>query len=74
MDRRKTKTKPHGRGLQADLVNSAELGLNVGGEGCPRGVVGEERGGERVFGPSIQGPIPVVHLTLVRQSKNYLSD
>ena len=50
----KSKTKPHGRGLQADLVNSAELSFNVGGEGCPRGVVGEERGGERVFGPSIQ--------------------
>ena len=52
--KRKTKTKPHGRGLQADLVNSAELGLNVGGKGSPRGVVGEKRGGERMLGPSIQ--------------------
>ena len=50
----KMKAKPHGRGLQADLVNSAKLCLNVSGKGCPRGVIGEKRRGERVFRPSIQ--------------------
>ena len=53
-EQRKTKAKPHRRGLQANLVNSAEFGLNVGGKGRPRGVVGEKRGGERMLGPSIQ--------------------
>ena len=50
----KLRLKPHRRGLQADLVNSAEFCLNVSSKGSPRGVVGEKRRGERVFGPSIQ--------------------
>ena len=48
------KPKPDRRGLQADLVNSAKLCLNVSGKGGPRGVVGEKRRCERVFGPFIQ--------------------
>ena len=46
--------KPHRRGLQTDLVNSAEFCLNVSSKGSPRGVVWEKRRGERMFGPSIQ--------------------
>ena len=45
--------------MQADLVNPAELRLNIGSQGGPGGIVGAKRFDEGMVGPAVQGPVPL---------------
>ena len=45
--------------MQADLVNPAELRLNIGSQGGPGGIVGAKRFDEGMVGPAVQGPVPM---------------
>ena len=59
IQRKDAQSKPKRRGLQANLVNSTELCLDVSCQGCPCGVVREKGTEEGMVGPSIQRPIPM---------------
>ena len=51
--------RPQRRCLQADLVNPAELRLNIGSQRGPGGIVGAKRFDEGMVGPAVQGPVPL---------------
>ena len=45
--------------MQADLVDPAELRLNIGSQRGPGGIVGAKRFDEGMVGPAVQGPVPL---------------
>ena len=64
------KRRPERRCLQADLVDPAELRLNIGSQRGPGGIVGAERFDEGMVGPAVQGPVPLTSLIKWRPFKN----